>query len=853
MQRLFTRGAKNRLVTILTSSIFLVIGVLVIVMVLQNYQVNREVVSQEIARTKQQTQSLVQEIFNLRVKSLEIQQDSYSRNRILLENLQTEDAQALDRFFNGIDLASPELAPDFRFIYSDHDLIWDDANFQFYGISKDQILHLTNDMVSGTDWHISQTPSIMGMRYLMMRRTAIIDLSSGEVQGYLFIGVVLNNNFSLVNAITKGGNADEILLAVGSQVIAASTKDQDIQHIEWLEQASMSLNANRYMVSRTDLTINNVPTFLSVYTIQNNDHVVQFVRSHYLWIAVTSLLILSIAVYSKLWVGRRVSKELHSLMAYTDTSMQEQKVTPFAGSSIQEFHQIGQSFQRSFKRLNEQEKQFADLFNFSLSPITLWDVDGELVRSNPSAERSFRVGSTQELLIKSLKPHILMCAQGATLTGINTTIANKTFRWNLSPIMTDSSIVRIMAQGQDITSFIEAEKQSEAAREEAEESARLRADFLAKMSHELRTPLNGILGVSQLLKSKLEDPIDVEHMEVLCNSGEHLLAVLNDILDFSKIEHGRFHIENAAFRLSEVTNTVEKIFKPLCDNKGVAFNVINGIDSNKWVFSDQVRLNQIIFNLVSNAVKFTHRGGVSVTVDSQLLDDTTHLVIEVVDTGIGIDQSKLKDIFEPFVQAESTTTREYGGSGLGLAIVRSLVSIMDGEIEIESNVGKGTHFVVRVPIQLGADQHFSAEDTGLLADPATLFDEKLHVLLVEDNHTNAFIAKAFCEKYGMTVTWVKDGINAIDFLKKDNDIALVLMDNQLPSLGGIEATKIIRQELGLQTPIYACTADGMQETKHSFLRAGANYVIVKPIKERALNKALIHFKDHCYKLEGLKA
>lgn len=848
MRYWFSQGTKSRLATILTNSIFLIIGVLIIVMVLQNYQVNREVVSQEVARTKQQTKSLVQEIFNLRVKSLEIQQDSYSRNRVLLEGLISSDRSALDRFFNGIDQVSPDFAPDFRFIYRDEKIAWDDANFPFYGISDQQILHLTKDMVSGNDWHIAQTPSSMGMRYLMMRRTAIINLYTGEVVGFLFIGVVLNNNFSLVNAMTQGGNADEILLAVGSQVIASSSKDEGIQHIEWLEQSSKSLNASRYMVSRTDLVIDSIPTFLSVYTIQDNLHVVRFVQSHYVWIAVASLLILCIALYTRIWLGKRVSKELQSLMSYTDTSIQEQKVRDFSGSTIEEFHQIGNSFQRSFKRLNEQEKQFADLFNFSLSPITLWDINGRLSRFNPSAERSFMNSDSQQALIESLQPHIKMCAKGATLTGINTTIASKTFRWNLSPIINDGKTVQIMAQGQDITSFIEAEKQSEAAREEAEESARLRADFLAKMSHELRTPLNGILGVSQLLKDKMESPQDIEHMEVLCNSGEHLLAVLNDILDFSKIEHGKFHIEKSAFRVVELANAVEKIFTPLCESKHVELKVTNSIGVDAWVFSDQVRLNQILFNLVSNAVKFTHQGSVEILVDSFTREEMSYLNIEVRDTGIGIAQEKLKDIFEPFVQAESTTTREYGGSGLGLAIVRSLVSIMDGEIELESHVGQGTCFEVTLPIQIRLDKAFKPEKQGLIEEPSKLFDRELHVLLVEDNHTNAFIAKAFCEKYGMRVTWVKDGINAIEFLKKENDVALILMDNQLPSLGGIETTSIIRKELCLQTPVYACTADGMQETKHSFLRAGANYVIVKPIREIALNKAFIHYKKNYYHL-----
>ncbi|MEF1289606.1 quorum-sensing autoinducer 2 sensor kinase/phosphatase LuxQ [Vibrio sp. M260118] len=838
------RVRKRQLATILTNSIFLSIGVLIVVLVLQNYQVNRDVVAQEVARTKLQTQSLIQQTFNIQVNSLEITQDSYSRTNTLVEAVRSRDAQALGAFFNSVDQHSPDLAPDFRFIQVENEIIWDDSNYQFYGLSDQHIEQMSDDMVTGASWYISQAPSSLGVRYLALRRTAVIDVETGEVIAYLYIGLVLNNSFSLINSFAQSSNADEVLLAVGSEVIAATTKDHNIRHINWLEQSSQDITSSAYMVSRTDLTINDVPTFLSVYTIQSNEHIRGFVRSHYVWIAITTLLIICIAIYTRVWLGKRVSRELQSLMHYTDTSIKDQKVTKFSGSAIDEFNKIGMSFERSFKRLNEQEQQFSELLNFSLSPITLWNVQGELERFNPAAERTFHTGGSQEQLITSLSPHIKMCAQGATLTGINTTIAGKTFRWNLSPIFNDSHITHIMAQGQDITSFIEAERQSESAREQAEESARARADFLARMSHELRTPLNGILGVSQLLKGKMENEQDVEHMEVLCNSGEHLLAVLNDILDFSKIEQGKFHIENSEFRLIELTSTVDKIFKPLCDAKGVDFVVNSNITQQQYVYSDQVRLNQIIFNLVSNAVKFTQQGKVQIDLLSQQEDDVSKLLIRVCDTGIGIDSNRLKDIFEPFVQAESTTTREYGGSGLGLAIVHSLVNLMDGKIEVDSDLDKGTEFTAVIPVQIGLNKEVSKST--LEIEPASLFEQQIHVLLVEDNQTNAFIARAFCEKYGMKVTWVGDGLSAIGALKADRTIELVLMDNQLPNLSGIEATKLIRNELELDVPIYACTADGMKETKNEFLRAGASYVIVKPIKEVALNKAFIYFKDHHY-------
>ncbi|UPQ89848.1 quorum-sensing autoinducer 2 sensor kinase/phosphatase LuxQ [Vibrio sinaloensis] len=836
----------RHLAQLLTRSIFLIIATLVVIIVIQNYQVNREVVAQEIVRSKKQTQSLVQEIMGNRLKTLEIQHDSHGRNAFLIQGVVQDDHKVLNGFFNGIDQLTPDFSPDFRFISRNGAIRWDDENAGFYGISKAQMQQMAQDIATGSDWYLSQVDSSLGQRYLLIRRAPVIDPQSGEVVAMLFVGVVLNNNFALVNSVLQGSNADEVLLVVDQQVIAASSKHPNIHNIEWLDSYSSSLNASRYMVSRTDLLIDGMPTFLSVYTVQDNSNVVGFVRTHYLWVVVTIFVLVTIALITRVWIAKRISSELNKLLEYTGSSIERRDLQRFDGANIEEFDRLGLSFHNAFLRLQEQEQQFSDLFNYSLTPITLWSAQGELQRFNPASERCFEDEQVRQHLIDQLQGQITMSAQGATLTGINTNINHSTFRWNISPILRDGQVVQVMAQGQDITSFIEAEKQSQAAREQAEESARVQADFLAKMSHELRTPLNGILGVSQLLKSRMHDQQDREHMEVLCHSGEHLLAVLNDILDFSKIEQGKFHIENSTFKLIELTTTVDKIFQPLCADKQVQLNVTHSNLSDVYVHSDQVRLNQIIFNLVSNAVKFTHHGQIDVVLSATTKEQQCDFTIEVKDTGIGIEQARLNDIFDPFVQAESTTTREYGGSGLGLAIVHSLVSIFDGEISVSSQVNQGTRFVVKIPLQVAKQTPLSESANGLLVDPKTLFDRCLHVLLVEDNHTNAFIAKAFCEKYGMKVTWVQDGLNAIESLQKGADVDLILMDNQLPSLGGIEATEIIRNELKLDVPVYACTADGMEETKQEFLRAGANYVIVKPIKELALNKALIHFKQRYY-------
>ncbi|MGF1908498.1 ATP-binding protein [Vibrio kasasachensis] len=844
-----TRGKNYRLATILTHSLFLTIGVFTVLVLLQNFQVNRQVVTQEVARSKQQTTSLIQEIFNFRLKSIEIQQDSYSRSQSLVCELRQENGANISHFFDGIDQIDPEISPDFRFMAKDDAIFWKDENHKFYGIDDSQLNRISKDLVTGNHWYISQTPSSMGVRYLMIRRTSMIAMNNGEVVGDFYVGVVLNNNFSLVRALVKGSNVDELALAVGSEIIASSLKG-NVRHIEWFEQYTPDLNTNEYMISKVNLTIDDVDTFLSVYTVQNNSHIALLMQGHYVWVGIAVALIVIIALYTRFWLGQRVSNELKNLMLYTEQSIEAKNVELFKGSTIAEFNKIGQSFQRSFKRLREQEKQFADLFNYSLSPIILWDTNGNVLRMNPAAERSFRNNESDidlyPVMQETLLPQIRMSAQGVSLTGVNIGIGEKTYRWNFSPIVLDNITRNIMAQGQDVTSFIEAERQSQTAREEAEELARVRADFLAKMSHELRTPLNGIIGVSQLLRGSIKDAQDVDHVDVLINSGEHLLAVLNDILDFSKIEQGKFHIQHSEFRLKELVTVVEKIYRPLCKEKDVQLIVSSNIEDDPILVSDQVRLNQILFNLVSNAIKFTHQG--SVQIDIQLLPRRVNyeLKITVEDTGIGIDRKRIQHIFEPFVQAEPHTTREYGGSGLGLAIVYSLVELFNGSIEVDSEIGIGTRFTVTVMIDSVVKSNLSSSKMTMI-EPSTMFERTLEVLLVEDNQTNAFIARAFCEKYGMKVTWVQDGYNAIEHLKHNTKIDLILMDNQLPNLGGIETTKIIRDELLLTTPIYACTADGMNDTKRSFINAGANYVIVKPIKDIALNQAFQHYREKYYR------
>ncbi|MDD9197308.1 LuxQ periplasmic sensor domain-containing protein [Aliivibrio sp. S3MY1] len=390
--------------------------------------------------------------------------------------------------------------------------------------------------------------------------------------------------------------------------------------------------------------------------------------------------------------------------------------------------------------------------------------------------------------------------------------------------------------------LIEAKKESYKAQAAAEKLTQVKSDFLARMSHEIRTPLNGILGISSLLKQSHLTFEQEKQIKILHQGGEHLLAVLNDILDFSQIEQDKLNISCEPFKLSDVLETINAIYTPLCTEKGIDFIIHNKIDENALINSDQVRLTQILFNLLSNAVKFTESGNVKLTLSLKTKNDKIILYIDVADTGIGMGQKEKTLIFEPFIQVESTEIRRVGGSGLGLAIVKQLLDLLNGKIKVQSEPGGGSIFYVQVPVAVIETVDTSIESQGSTYE--SLLPTGLNVLLIEDNKSNAYIAKAYCQKYGLNVEWQVSAQNGINQLL-ERSFDLILMDNQMPGMSGIEATKHIRNVLKLNIPIYAYTADVLKESNEAFLMAGANYVITKPIKEKSILDALVFYKLQC--------
>jgi PAS domain S-box-containing protein len=419
------------------------------------------------------------------------------------------------------------------------------------------------------------------------------------------------------------------------------------------------------------------------------------------------------------------------------------------------------------------------------------------------------------------------------------------YETTFNPIIDEhGEVTGVAIFSQDVTENKKFEYELLEARNAAIAAAKTKSEFLSNMSHEIRTPMNAIIGLSELLLEEGYTGSTLENLKSIKYSADNLLVIINDILDFSKIEAGKITFESIDFDIRQRMSELKRTFDYRAHEKELNFDVVVEEDVPPALIGDPYRLNQILFNLVGNALKFTASGTVSVRASVEQNSGTNvYIKFNVTDSGIGIPKEKQDKIFDSFTQANADTTRKYGGTGLGLAITKNLTLLQGGSIHLTSEVGRGTSFCVIIPYSLGHKEIIEENTTPFKNFVHDL--SKVKILLVEDNTMNQYVAKQFFKKWNNDVLVANNGAEAITYLEQHDDIDIVLMDLQMPEMSGFQAAEIIRADYGkirnTSIPIIALSADAFIETRRKVLEAGMNDFVTKPFKPEELYHKIMKY------------
>jgi PAS domain S-box-containing protein len=523
------------------------------------------------------------------------------------------------------------------------------------------------------------------------------------------------------------------------------------------------------------------------------------------------------------------------------------------GVAYSRFHRQRESASRELEKLNQELLRYSHVVRSTDNVVVVADERGHVQWVNDAFER---VTGLPHAEVSDVGARGLLLDAGAdprTVERLRRELQDESRRFNddllltlpdgrelclyvdASPVHDDrGQLTGFVLVGSDVTERRHAEQLVVAAKESAEEIAREKATFLASMSHEIRTPLNAVLGLTDLLLLTDLDPDQREYVRTAHSSGRLLLALVNDILDFSALETGRIELEERTFELREMFRDTLGMFTAEAGRKGVRLRLDLAPDLPTHVRGAETRLRQILVNLLGNGLKFTEHGEVALSVglastpgSSTATDDTVRLRVEISDTGIGIPAERMPRLFQPFTQVDPSTTRKYGGTGLGLAICRLLTEQMGGDIDVFSQVGEGSVFVLEVVLSRASAEDVSGSRPTAsipLADPSAL-----RVILAEDDKVNQTVAVHMLRRLGVDPTVVGDGRAAVAAVVH-GDFDLVLMDIHMPTMDGVQATRQIRATLSpdRQPIIVAMTANALEGDRERLLAGGMDGYVSKP-------------------------
>jgi PAS domain S-box-containing protein len=513
-------------------------------------------------------------------------------------------------------------------------------------------------------------------------------------------------------------------------------------------------------------------------------------------------------------------------------------------------HKTQQRLKAQNKRLQQEEKALKDgmknfeaVFNASTDMLIIVNLQGKIINANPQTLKTY--GYTKEELLQipahqlvhpdsqhiyyeyteKILKYGFMCFESKDIkkdgTPFIVEVQGSIFDYDGVPhylgVLRD-----ITKRKADEQALIEAKKASDTAN-------KAKSNFLAMMSHEIRTPMNAIIGMTDLTLHSSLDPEQENNLFVIKDSANLLLEIINDILDLSKIEAGKLSLDNIEFDLHQLLDNLVRICSVQIESKGLFIHLEKADGLPRYIRGDQIRLKQILFNLINNATKFTETGGITIKARQE---DESFLVFSVTDTGIGIPEDRQDVIFQNFAQAEISTTRKYGGTGLGLTICKKLVEMMGGHINVTSTPGSGSTFAFMITFTHGDKNKIRPESKWINLEQIDTEFQPLKILIAEDNLINIKIATRFLNKMGHNVVSAINGKKALDKLSKEK-YDLVLMDIEMPEMNGIEATQRLRNcEAGTQNadiPVIAMTAHVLNEFKADCINAGMNDFVSKPV------------------------
>lgn len=506
------------------------------------------------------------------------------------------------------------------------------------------------------------------------------------------------------------------------------------------------------------------------------------------------------------------------------------------------------------KDLSRSKELFKIVFDHTAAAITVTDRDEKIIAWNPFAEQMFEM-TRDDLFNKPVqilyperewrKMRKMNIREKGVVSGIVTQVIKKDGTLldvdaSVSILKdTEGNIVGSIGILRDITKQKRVQEMLFQAKLSAEEANASKSIFLAKMSHELRTPMNAIVGMIDLTFDTKLDEEQADNLKVAKDAASNLLRLINDILDLSKAEAGKISIETIEISLAEIVKSVCRGMTVLAQNKNIYLNWHVDPEVPALVMGDPVRIRQIMINLINNSIKFTHAGGVTVSVSlKSRREKECELLFGIKDTGIGIPKDRQERIFEVFSQADEKTARRYGGTGLGLAISKKLSEMMGGRVWVESEEGKGStfFFIVRLPVSDNLLKLAPSLEDGLPGGVLPHDIGRIRILLAEDNLVNQKIAMRMLEKKGWDVVPVVTGRAAVDEIGKTR-FDVILMDDHMPEMTGIEATAAIRMEekqTGAHVPIIAMTANAMAGDREKYLASGMDGYISKPIDRELL-------------------